>query len=283
MGVEAPSNAVSSRKGSPLRPAAAYIGGKKQLSARIVAIIEAAPHRIYTEPFVGMGGVFLRRRFAPPSEVVNDLSGDVATFFRILQRHYAAFMDMLKFQLTTRKDFERLNATDPTTLTDLERAARFLYLQRTTFGGKVAGRTFGVSPGLPGRFDITKLAEILVALNERLAGVVIENLPYGEFIARYDRPETLFYLDPPYFGTEDFYGPGAFARADFRRLAEQLAGIKGQFILTVNDTPETRSIFGAFDQEQVEVIYTAAEGAAKRASELIVSRVEQRSQTSLPL
>jgi DNA adenine methylase len=120
----------------------------------------------------------------------------------------------------------------------------------------------------------------LVALNDRLAGVTIENLPYGEFIARYDGPGTLFYLDPPYFGSEDFYGPSVFARADFGRLAEQLAAITGQFILTVNDMPETRAIFGAFDQECVAVTYTAAEGAAKSASELIVSRVSSSGQTA---
>jgi len=88
------------RRVAPARPAAGYIGGKKQLAGRIAAKIEAARHTTYAEPFVGMGGVFLRRRFAPQSEVINDLSGDVATFFRILQRHYAAFMDMLKYQLT---------------------------------------------------------------------------------------------------------------------------------------------------------------------------------------
>ncbi|VFU07024.1 DNA adenine methylase [Methylocella tundrae] len=273
-------NCSDFRRVDPVRPAAAYIGGKKQLAAAIVARIEAAPHRTYAEPFVGMGGVFLRRRFAPPSEVINDLSGDVATFFRILQRHYVAFMDMLKFQLTSRREFDRLVATDPATLTDLERAARFLYLQRTAFGGKVAGRNFGVSPGLPGRFDVTKLAEILTALSERLAGVVIENLAYGEFIDRYDQAGTLFYLDPPYLGTEHFYGAGAFTRADFGRLAKQLEAIAGAFILTVNDLPETRSIFSAFDQEQIGVTYTAAEGDAKRASELIVSRVATRKQAT---
>jgi DNA adenine methylase len=98
-----------------------------------------------------MGGVFLRRTRRPKCEVINDISEDVATFFRILQRHYVAFMDMLRFQLTTRAGFERLMRTDPSTLTDLERAARFLYLQRTAFGGKVVGRNFGVDDGRPAR------------------------------------------------------------------------------------------------------------------------------------
>ena len=101
-----------------------------------------------------MGGVFFRRAVAPPVEVINDLNRDVATFFRVLQRHYVAFLDMMRWQLTVRAEFERLSATDPATLTDLERAARFYYLQVTAYGGKAAGRNFGVDRRRPGRFDI---------------------------------------------------------------------------------------------------------------------------------
>jgi DNA adenine methylase len=255
----------------PARPPAAYIGGKKQLAARLVDLIERVPHSTYAEPFLGMGGVFLKRRFAPACEVVNDLSGDVATFFRILQRHYVPFMDMLRFQLTSRAEFDRLMAVDPATLTDLERAARFLYLQRLTFGGKVAGRSFGVSPGQPGRFDVTKLGPLLAELNERLAGVVIENLRYDAFIGRYDGPDVLFYLDPPYWGSEGDYGPGAFGREDFSRLAHALAGLAGRFILTVNALPETERIFAGFDLETVDLTYTIAGGPPKPVSELLVT------------
>src|SRR5258708_4808327 len=129
-----------------------------------------------------MGGVFFRRRHAPAAEVVNDINRDVATLFRVLQRHYVAFLDMMKFQLTTRAEFERLSATAAETLTDLERAARFLYLQRTAFGGKVAGRNFAISRDRPGRFDITRLVPMLEEVHTRLAGVVIECLPWQEFI-----------------------------------------------------------------------------------------------------
>ncbi|HYC66035.1 MAG TPA: DNA adenine methylase, partial [Reyranellaceae bacterium] len=198
----------------PVVPAGPYIGGKRNLAKRLCAIIDGHQHSTYAEPFVGMGGVFLRRSRRPRAEVINDLSEDVSTFFRILQRHYVAFMDMLRYQLTTRAGFERLQRTDPSTLTDLERAARFLFLQRTAFGGKVTGRNFGVSVARPGAFDVTKLAPILEELHERLAAVVIERLPYGAFIARYDRQETLFYLDPPYFGCEDDYGTELFNRGE---------------------------------------------------------------------
>lgn len=126
---------------------APYIGGKRNLSRRLARMIDAHPCRTYAEPFVGMGGVFLKRTRKSECEVINDISEDVANFFRILQRHYIAFMDMLRFQLTTRAGFERLIKVDPATQTDLERAARFLYLQRLAFGGKVVGGTSESRPG----------------------------------------------------------------------------------------------------------------------------------------
>ncbi|MEO5338736.1 MAG: DNA adenine methylase [Magnetospirillum sp. WYHS-4] len=145
-------------------------------------------------------------------------------------------------------------------LTDLERAARFLYLQRLSFGGKVAGRTFGVSVGFPGRFNLTTLERDLAAVHERLAGVVIECLPYGDFIARYDRNETLFYLDPPYWGSEGDYGKDLFGRPDFAGLTEQLAGIKGAFLMSINDIPEVRALFSRFHVQAVETTYTIGGG-----------------------
>ncbi|PTM78380.1 MT-A70 family methyltransferase [Cereibacter johrii] len=81
---------------------------------------------------------------------------------------YPQFLDTLRFQLTTRAESERLTATDPDTLTDLERAARFLYLQRTAFGGKVRGQNFGVSMHRPGRFNLTTLEPMLEDLHSRL-------------------------------------------------------------------------------------------------------------------
>lgn len=267
---------------TPCKPAAPYVGGKRLLAKRLVARIEIVAHATYAEPFVGMGGVFLSRRFAPAAEVVNDRSNEVATFFRILQRHYTAFLDMLRFQITSRAEFERLIACAPETLTDLERAARFLYLQRTAFGGKVAGRTFGVSPGNPGRFDTGKLSEILTAIHERVAGVTIESLDFADFITRYDRPDTLFYLDPPYHGSEDYYGAALFGPERFGELAAQLETIKGSFILTVNASPEMERVFAPFDCEKVALTYSVGGGDhAQKVTELIVSRVKAKREATL--
>nr|WP_295470271.1 DNA adenine methylase [Mesorhizobium sp.] len=256
---------------SPTHPPAAYIGGKRRLAAELVRRIDLVPHRTYAEPFVGMGGVFFRRSRQPPAEVVNDRNGEVANLFRILQRHYPQFIDTLRFQVTGRREFERLKASDPSTLTDLERAGRFLYLQRTAFGGKVAGQTFGVSPGSGGGFNLNRLVPVLEAIHERLAGVIIENLDWLAFIRRYDRPETLFYLDPPYWGSEDDYGKEIFYRSQFEALAEVLRHIKGQFILSINDVPEIRATFEGFRMDEVGLRYSVGGGKGTEARELIVS------------
>lgn len=258
----------------PVNPAAPYLGGKRNLSRRLCALIDAIPCRTYVEPFVGMGGIFLRRTRRPPVEVINDISGDVATLYRVLQEHYPYFMDMLRWRVTSRAEFQRLLALPGDRLTDLNRAARFLYLQRLSFGGKVTGRSFGVDRRTPGRFDVTKLEPVLADLSERLSGVVIEQLPYAELIRRYDGSETLFYLDPPYWNCEGDYGPGTFERDDFQRLADQLQRIDGRFVLSINDTPGAREVFGRFRFDEVETTYTigtAATGAGKKVGELIIS------------
>lgn len=256
---------------APVAPAAPWLGGKRNLAKRICAILDNTPCQTYCEPFVGMGGIFLRRTARPKAEVINDAGRDIANLFRILQRHYPQFLEILRFQLTVRAEFERLVATRPETLTDLERAARFLYLQRTAFGGKVSGRNFGVSKDRPGRFNLTTLEPMLEDLHTRLAGVVIECLDFGEFIHRYDGPGTLLYLDPPYWGCESDYGKELFSRADFQRLADQLAGIQGSFLMSINDVPEIREIFAWASIEPIQTTHSVAgKGRNTEAAELLI-------------
>lgn len=257
---------------APVSPAAPYIGGKRVLSKTIISRINATSHDGYAEPFVGMGGIFLRRTMQPRMEAINDISGDVANLFRILQRHYPQFMETLRFQITSRKEYERLLRVDPTTLTDLERAARFLYLQRLAFGGKVSGRNFGVVKDGGARFNLLKLAPLLEDIHERLAGVVIECLPWRTFIDRYDRPGMLFYLDPPYWGNENDYGPGVFGRSEFAEMADILRGLQGTFIVSLNAAPGVFETFKGFRIDEVDCTYTIAGSAhGKAVKEVLIS------------
>ncbi len=256
----------------PIAPPAPYQGGKRLLSKPLIEKIQKINHACYAEPFFGMGGVFFRRPFQADAEVINDVSKDVTTFLKVLQRHFIEFVNFMRWHVTTRSEFDRLKNTEPETLTDIERAARFFYLQKLSFGGKVSGRTYGYSPQEKGRFDITRIEANLEELHERLAAVQIENLDYADFIARYDRPTTLFYIDSPYYGNENDYGKGVFNRSDFEKLAQLLFSIKGKFILSLNDTPEVRKIFKSFTFESVSTTYSIGGGdKSQKVKELIIS------------
>lgn len=105
--------------------------------------------------------------------------------------------------------------------------------------------------------------------------MVIECLPWADLLRRYDRPGTLFYLDPPYWGCETDYGEGVFARHDFEALADALACLRGKFLLSLNDTPGVRQVFGRFEIEAVETTYSimGPAGAGRgKAGEVLIRR-----------
>ena len=262
----------SERTVDPIVGLAPWIGGKRNLAARLAERIAAIPHRTYAEPFVGMGGVFFRRRERARNEFLNDLSGDVVNPFRVVKHHPEAYLEALRLQLFSRREFERLLKTDPAALTDVQRAARFYWLQRSVFAGIPVSRSFAANTDHSKAINPNVLIKHARAAHARLARVTIESLPYQEFITRYDRPATLFYLDPPYWGCETVYGRDLFDRADFARLAELLAGLKGAFMMSLNDRSEVRTAFGEFTIETLETTYTASRtGGNRGAKALIIS------------
>ena len=255
----------------PAEPVAPWFGGKKHLAKRIVARIEAVPHQCYAEPFVGMGGVFLRRARRPKSEILNDINGDIVNLYRVMREHPDELARQFDLALASRAEFRRLLATPAETLTDVQRAARFAYLQRLRFSG--VPRTTGITMTAhhSASFSAERMARLIHAAHRRLQRVQIECLDWKVFIHRYDRPFTLFYLDPPYWGYETDYGKGIFGRGDFARLAELLHNLKGRFILSLNDRPEVRETFAGLRVEEVETRYSPNTRAIRRASELLIS------------
>ena len=164
------------------------------------------------------------------------------------------------------EDFEHLES--------LELLHRDLLQQCEVLDEQAATLRKSVDPkvGMPARFDLSKIETILQDFHERLCGVTIECKSYDEFIAIYDRPDTLFYLDPPYWGSEKDYGKDCFNREDFTKLREILRDLKGTFILSLNDLPEVRAHFTEFNQKAVETTYSVCVADNNQTvSELIIS------------
>lgn len=232
-----------------------YLGGKSKLAKQIVAMIPQ-DHVCYVEPFAGAAWVLFTKN---PSkvEVINDLNDELVMFWRVVQNHLQPFLEYFKFAVVSRKLFELEKLKDPSTLTDIQRAVRFYYCQRLSFSGRPTHGSFGSSTTAPPKFSITNLEESLLETHWRLKDVTIEHLDAVECIKRYDRPHTLFYIDPPYFFSGKDY-PVHFEGDDFKRLRAALGAVTGRFILSLNDCPEVRSLFEGFTIKRVSLTYGSA-------------------------
>jgi DNA adenine methylase len=233
-----------------------YLGGKSRLADRIVRLIPK-DHTCYCEPFCGASWVFFRKE-PSHTEVINDRDSELVTFWRVIQNHLQAFLEHYRFCVISREIFQLEQKRDPSTMTDIQRAVRYYYLQKMSFGGKTHKRTFGTAPsGGPG-LNILTMEDHLMDVHWRLARVVIEHLDACDCVLKYDRPQTFFYLDPPYYGTAGYRT--AFGPDDYHRLSSTLKQIKGRFLLSLNDCREVRLIFKDFRIRRIQTKYSVANG-----------------------
>ncbi len=246
------------------KPIVPWIGGKRRLAKHILPLFPA--HECYVEPFCGAAALYFLKE-PVRAEVINDINGDLVNLYRVLKHHLEEFIRQFKWALTSRQIYKWLQITPEETLTDIQRAAQFFYLQKLAFGGKVSSRTFGTSTMSAPRFNFSRIEEELSAAHLRLSQTVIEHLPWDECVRRYDRPHTLFYCDPPYWGTEG-YGV-AFGLGNYDRMAELARSIKGRMVISVNDIPEMRKAFEGMQVDRVDIRYSVGSGRAL-TGELIV-------------
>lgn len=151
---------------------------------------------------------------------------------------------------------------------DVRRAAMFLKLLRYSYSS--SGKSYASQP-----FDIRKLFGLIGQLQSRMANVVVENQDFETLIKHYDRPDAFFYLDPPYFSTEDMYEVG-FGWDDHVRLRDTLKSIKGKFLLSYNDCPEIRELYEDFSLFDFTRTHSMAQRyeAGKEFKELLIGNYD---------
>ena len=161
-------------------------------------------------------------------------------------------MRQLKGALSSRQVFEWQKMTRPETLNDIQRAARFFYLQHHAFAGKVTGQTFGTATTGPA-IDLLRTKENLSAAWQRLSGTYVENLPWLECAERYDRAHTFHYMDPPYWQAAG-YGVD-FPFENYERMAEFMRRCKGKGkgMVSINDHLDIRRVFDGFHFETQDI------------------------------
>lgn len=287
--------------------------GNKSSILHILYALFPLKYNQYVDVFGGSGSVLLGDHDRVPLEVYNDFDRNLANLFHCMKERPMAVILALGFcHLNSREDFialtrffknerfddlyfpeeqnltkimlpapeaEELNEIRQRIVGDynVRRAAKYLKLLRYSYAS--TGKSYAAQP-----FDIRKLFGLIEQMQDRLANVVVENQDFEKLIRHYDRRDTFFYLDPPYFSTEDMYK--GFTPDDHLRLRMTLEKIKGRFLLSYNDCEEIRRLYDEYRQFDFSRLHSMAQRyeAGKQFGELLIANYDFcERQRSLPL
>lgn len=214
-----------------------WIGGKKALRDEIVARFPLKYKR-YIEVFGGGGWVLFHKPPGKDFEVYNDFNANLTNLYRCVRDKPEELIETLRYTLNSRLDFEYMRhiLKIKAELPDIKRAAYFYQIIRESYASGLdsfAGQPHSMWKNFP----------LIDAASARLQKVVVENKDFEKLIRQYDRPESFFYCDPPYYNTENYYEDVGFTKTDHERIANVLCSIKGKFLLSYNDCDEIRSLY----------------------------------------
>ncbi|HFO4339324.1 TPA: DNA adenine methylase [Escherichia coli] len=246
------------------KPFLPWPGGKRRLAKHILPLFPE--HTLYVEPFCGGAALFFMKK---PScaEIINDINSDIVNLYRVVKHHQEEFFRHFQWMPASREMWNELINQRTEYMTDIQRAVRFFFIQKYGYAGRVDSRSFGVKTDA-GRLIAESMARLLQEARDRLARATIEHLDWEACIARYDRPTTLFYCDPPYYNLTG-YGVD-FPFGNYERMAELARTIKGKMIISLNDTQEMRRLFEGMNIHHVAHRYTVPRGKTSSVSELII-------------
>lgn len=232
-----------------------WVGGKYVSAKRILAAFPP-PHvyGTYCEVFGGAAHVLVRKQKERHLEVYNDLNGDLINFWMVARDHTQAIQERIDTLPYSRMLYHRyrdsLNAQ--TAMDDVERAARWFYVLRCSFGGGPDfsnGWAYTINQHENLRAHSLRTATALLAkVAERFHEVQIEHQDFETLIKAYQTPRTMFYADPPYIGCESYYtveGMPPFTQDDHTRLAALLNATPALVALSYYEHPLLDDLYPA--------------------------------------
>ncbi|MBV6394967.1 MAG: Modification methylase DpnIIA [Anaerolineales bacterium] len=249
-----------------------WVGGKSRLRKQIIALLPK--HTCYVELFSGAAWVLFGK---PPSdvEVLNDIDQELVSFFRVVKEKPEELIASFEWELVSRVEFKRLAELDPSKLTDIQRAHRFYYLIMAGWGGELKYPRFQTSVSDGGHGNrligaLETLKERLAPVHTRLKTVIIENLDWRICLDRYDKPNTVMYIDPPYPDNGANYFHNMRDWKEHHELAERLHKTECKWILSSYNIPEMRELY----PESYVVAVQMASGmkARKNGSERVINK-----------
>lgn len=248
-----------------------WFGGKGKVAQKIIQ--HMPPHKIYVEPFGGAAHVIAQKP-QMYHEVYNDIDGNLVNFLLVAREQTKELIGACETLPYSRELYERWKREEPPS-DPLERAVRFFYLNRSGIvrgngpGSENTGWRHSTSSNSNPAIGYQSACKGIDTFARRMRGVMIEHADFRKIIEKYDSPNTLFYVDPPYIGREKQYA-GGFEESDHRDLAHLLNQIKGKAIVSYYDDPLLHEIYPGWRRETFESYKQVVNGDNCYTEELLL-------------
>lgn len=241
-----------------------WVGGKRLLVPRLLELMPQH-YQTYVEPFCGGAALYFAKE-QQGIEVLNDLDGGLVNFYRCVVTNCDEMAERLEALVYSRAVFNELKEQNPSDLAIIDRACRFYYINKVSFGCDMLRPRFGTSRTHHSSFNPLTVRKILTNTRIRMARVCLEHDDWSAVCKRYDHANTFFYLDPPYFQTHGY----AVSFDGYDDIAQFMRTCKGKVMLSINDCPEMESVFEGFNIERVSIGYAINRDANITKGKLIV-------------
>ncbi|MFO0750197.1 MAG: DNA adenine methylase [Myxococcota bacterium] len=264
-----------------VQPIVKWAGGKTRLLPELVSRMPSKREWTgrYFEPF--MGGAALFMHLLPRNAQLTDMNAELVNLYEVVRDDVESLVDDLRHHAHEREYYYAVRALDAARLGRIERASRFIFLNRTCFNGLYRVNRRGQFNVPFGRYDNPNLCpeDRLRAVSRALADTAIAVADFEDAVADAKRGDFV-YFDPPYVPltrTANFtsYTAGDFGEGDQRRLADVVRrlGKRGvRCMLSNSDTPFTRELYAGLRIEAVMAPRAISRAAETRrpVSELLV-------------
>jgi DNA adenine methylase len=265
-------SAVEEIKEKYVKPFVKWAGGKRQTIQEIKKRMPEKYNR-YLEPFLGGGAVFFSLNFK--SAVIGDINEELINTYNIIKNNIKDLIDSLKKHYYDKEYYYEIRALNPQKLDEIERAGRFIFLNRTCFNGLYRVNKKGLFNVPFGRYKSPLICDEknLKLVSKKLKSVEIKCGDYKEIVSCAQKNDFI-YFDPPYMPlteTSNFvnYNKNGFSKTDQIELRDLFAALsnKGVFCLLSNSyTEEIINLYSEFNIDTIKAyrnINSRVEGRGK--------------------
>ncbi len=247
-------------------PLLSWPGGKSRHLKRLLPHIPDQAG--YIEAFAG-GCALLLAKPKSKLEVVNDINGDLVTLYRVAANHPAELARKFRELPGSRVQIDHSRQLLQTRgcLTDIQRAALFLHLNKRSFAGSGTSLAVARNPANRAFMGTESIIERIVQFQSRFDSVVIEHLDYKRLLKNYDHPKNFIFLDPPY-GVSDISNYAGWDEAQLTEFRDRVEALQSRWIVTLDDSPLNRELWKRHD---VDHLQTRNGSATRRSARSVIS------------